>query len=257
MTYPQRIICLTEESVETLYLLGKSELIVGVSHYVERPPEAKNLPKVTHFLSGHLDKMIALKPDLILGFSDIQKDLARGLIERGQNVFVTNQRTFSDIFNYIMMISRLVGAETQGLKLVDSYKRKVDLFLEKNRQRQFRPKVYFEEWDEPKISAIQWVNELIQTVGGEPLFAEHQGVKASERFVSDEDVIQRNPDIIFGCWCGKKVKLDQFYHRTGWEKIKAIQNKKVFELAPDIFLQPGPALFEDGLDLMSGALDLV
>lgn len=257
MTYPQRIICLTEESVETLYLLGKPELIVGVSHYVERPPEAKNLPKVTHFLSGHQDKMIALKPDLILGFSDIQKDLARDLIGRGQNVFVTNQRTFSEILDYILLLSRIVGAEKKGQELVNSYQRKVDQFLEKSSQRSYRPKVYFEEWDEPKISAIQWVNELIRTAGGDPIFDEHQGVTASERFVSDEEIIKRNPDVIFGCWCGKKVKLDQFYHRPGWDQINAIKNKKVIELAPEVFLQPGPALFEDGLDLMSQALDLI
>lgn len=257
MSYPKRIVCLTEESVETLFLIGKSELIVGVSHYVERPEEAKKLPKVSHFLSGQQDKIVALKPDLILGFSDIQKDLARDLIGRGQNVFVTNQRTFSEIFDYILMLSRIVGAENEGMNLVDSYKRKVDQFVTKSAKRSYRPKVYFEEWDEPKISAIQWVNELIETAGGVPLFAEHKGVTASERFVSDEEVIKRNPDIIMGCWCGKKVKLDQFYQRPGWEQISAIKNKHVIELAPEVFLQPGPALFEDGLDLMSQALDLI
>ncbi|MFY7993261.1 MAG: cobalamin-binding protein [Bacteriovoracaceae bacterium] len=256
-TYPQRIVCLTEESVETLFLLGKQDLIVGVSHYVERPLEAKKLPKVSHFLSGQLDKITALNPDLILGFSDIQKDLARDLIGRGQNVFVTNQRTFAEIFDYILMLSRLVGAEARGVELVNSYKQKLDQFLESNSRKLYHPKVYFEEWDEPKISAIQWVNELILAGGGKPLFAEHKGVTASERFVSDEEIIQRNPDVIFGCWCGKKVKIDQFYHRPGWEKIAAIQHKRVFELAPEVFLQPGPALFEDGLDLMSQALDLI
>jgi iron complex transport system substrate-binding protein len=254
---PKRIVCLTEESVETLFLLGKSELIVGVSHYVERPTEAKNLPKVSHFLSGQQEKIVALKPDLILGFSDIQKDLARDLIGRGQNVFVTNQRTFSEIFDYILMLSRIVDAADAGEKLVDSYRRKLDQFTKKNAQRTKRPKVYFEEWDEPKISAIQWVNQLIKACGGDPLFGEHEGVTASERFVSDEEIIKRNPDIIFGCWCGKTVKLDQFYQRPGWEKISAVKNKQVFELAPEVFLQPGPALFEDGLDLMSAALDLV
>ncbi len=255
--YPQRIICLTEESVETLFLLGKSELIVGVSHYVERPVEAKSLPKVSHFISGQINKIIDLKPDLILGFSDIQKDLARDLIGRGQNVFVTNQRSFEDIFNYILMLARLVGAEEKGKDLVASYKLKLEQFKLKAMRRATRPKVYFEEWDEPKISAIQWVNELILAVGGEPLFGEHQGVTASERFVSDEEVISRNPDIIFGCWCGKKVKLEQFYQREGWDKISAIKNKKVIELPPEVFLQPGPALFEAGLDQMSEALDLI
>lgn len=256
-SYPRRIICLTEESVETLFLIGKSDLIVGVSHYVERPPEAKTLPKVSHFISGNKDKIIDMKPDLILGFSDIQKDLARDLIGRGQNVFVTNQRSFQEIFDYILMLSRLVGEEPKGIKLVDSYKQKLENYLEKTSKKSFRPKVYFEEWDEPKISAIQWVNELITSVGGIPLFAEHQGVLANERFVSDEEIIQRNPDIIFGCWCGKKVKLDKIYDRPGWNQINAIKNKKIYELPPEIFLQPGPALFEEGLDLMSQALDLV
>ena len=257
MSYPQRIICLTEESVETLFLLGKGHLIVGVSHYVERPLEAKALPKVSHFLSGQQTKIVDLKADLILGFSDIQKDLARDLIGKGQNVFVTNQRSLEEILDYILMLSRLVDAKEAGLKLVDSYRRKLDVFVDKAAQKSFHPKVYFEEWDEPKISAIQWVNEIISASGGKPLFAEHAGVTASERIIQDEEVIKRNPDIILGCWCGKKVQIDQILERQDWNQITAVKNKKVFELAPEIFLQPGPALFEDGLDLMTTTLDLI
>lgn len=253
MAFPERIICLTEESVETLYLLGRGDLIQGVSQYVERPPEAKKLPQVSQFIRSDIEKIVDLEPDLILGFSDLQKDIARELIGLGLNVFITNQRSLGEILDYIQMLGRLVGEESRALELVQDFTRK----LEGARSKKFsrRPRVYFEEWDHPRYSAIRWVSELIEACGGENIFQDRVGSLAREREVRDEEIIERNPDIIFGCWCGKPVKLDTIKKRKGFEKINAVKNDQVWELPPEIFLQPGPALFVDGIAKMSRFLE--
>lgn len=250
MSFPSKIICLTEETVETLYLLGRSDLILGVSKYVERPPEAKtNHPTVSQFVRSDIEQIIALKPDLIIGFSDIQKDIARELIGRGLNVYITNQRSLTEILNQILLLGRLIGEDAKAGQLVHDFTTKLESFREKS---QFRPKVkvYFEEWDQPRLSAIQWVSELIEATGGVNIFKHKTGSLASERSVTDEEVVAHNPDIIIGCWCGKKVKLETFAERPGYDKINAIKNHQVFEVDPAIFLQPGPALFVDGLSQM-------
>lgn len=244
-----RIICLTEETVETLYLLERQDLIAGVSQYVERPPEAKNNhPVVTQFIRSDVDQIVALKPDLVIGFSDIQKDIASQLIGRGLNVFVTNQRSLNEILNNILLLGRMIGEEAKATHLVTGFREKLSRIREESRRFSYRPKVYFEEWDHPRFSCIQWVSELIEACGGENIFADRIGAMAREREVTDEEVIARNPDIIFGCWCGKKVKLDSFQNR--YPTVSAAQNKFIWELDPAIFLQPGPALFIDGLDQM-------
>lgn len=262
MSFPAKIICLTEETVETLYLIGRSDLISGVSKYVERPPEAKkNHPIVSQFIRSDIEQIIALKPDLVIGFSDIQKDAARELIGRGLNVFVTNQRSLAEILNQILLLGRLVGEEVQAAKLVQGFSEKLQIFREKSRSRP-KVKVYFEEWDHPRLSCIQWVSELIEATGGVNIFSHKIGSLASERAITDEEVVALNPDVIVGCWCGKPVKLDSFASRAGYQTINAIKNNHVYEVDPAIFLQPGPALFVDGLNLMldllgkvSGTLD--
>ena len=250
MSYPSKIICLTEETVETLYLLGREDLIAGVSQYVERPPEAKKHPQVSQFIRSDIEQIVAMKPDLVIGFSDIQKEIASKLIGRGLNVFVTNQRSLKEILNNILLLGRIVGEEKKAQELILSFEQKLEHFKKKSSELKFRPKVYFEEWDHPRFSGIEWVSELIFATGGENIFADRTGAMAREREVTDQEIIERNPDIIFGCWCGKPVKLDSFAKRPGLNQVKAVQNQAIWELSPAIFLQPGPALFVDGLDQM-------
>lgn len=250
MSFPSRIICLTEETVESLYLLGRQELIIGVSQYVERPSEAKKLPVVAQFIRSDVEKIVSLRPDLVIGFSDIQKNIASDLIGRGLNVLVTNQRSLVEILNNILLLGRIIGEGNKAQELVDSFKTKLEKFKKISAGFSYRPRVYFEEWDRPQFSGIKWVSELIEACGGENIFADRTGAMAREREVSNEEVLERNPDIIFGCWCGKPVKLDSFAKRPGFEKVNAIQKGYVWELPPAIFLQPGPALFVDGLDQM-------
>ncbi len=250
MSFSDRIICLTEESVETLYLLGKERSIIGVSEYVERPVEATLLPKVSQFVRSNVDEIVNLKPTLVLGFSDIQKDIASQLIGRGLNVFVTNQRTLSEVLSYIEMLGRLVGEEAKAKALVQDFRVRLSEMKKKSSQLPKRPKVYFEEWDQPRLSGITWVAELIEACGGENIFPEKSGSMARDREVTDELIRERNPDIIFGCWCGKPVKIEKIAGRKGYENLSAVKKNYIWELPPAVFLQPGPALFLDGLDQM-------
>ncbi len=252
-----RIICLTEESVETLYLLGKESLIVGVSEYVERPVEATLLPKVTQFIRSDVEEIIKLRPTLVLGFSDIQKDIARELIGRGLNVFVTNQRSLSEILSYIHMLGRLVGEQTRAIALTNDFQHRIETIKTKVAKLPRRPRVYFEEWDHPRLSGITWVSELIEICGGENIFSDRVGSMAKDRAVTDEMIRQRAPEIIFGCWCGKPVKIEKIMAREFYDTIPAVQNKFIWELSPAIFLQPGPALFLDGLDQMFSIIEKV
>jgi iron complex transport system substrate-binding protein len=252
-TYPSKIICLTEESVETLYLLGRESLIKGVSAFVKRPNEAQKLPKVSFFTTSNYTKILDKNPDLIIGHSDIQKDIARDLIELGQNVHIANHRSIEGILNYIYMLANLVDAKEEGTKLLRQLEHKIKMAQNFAETLKVRPKVYFEEWDDPQISAIQWVSELIELCGGIDINKSvSKGNLAKERFVTHEQIIAKNPDIIFGCWCGKKVKIDSIKKRENYDKIEAIKNNQVFELAPEIFLQPGPAPILDGIDILIG-----
>ena len=256
-----RIICLTEETVETLYLLGRQDLIVGVSQYVERPPGAiNNHPIVSQFIRSDIEQIVNLRPDLVIGFSDLQKDIASSLIGRGLNVLVTNQRSLNEILNNILLLGRLIGEEAKATALIRGFEDKLRHFENLSRQNKYRPKVYFEEWDKPHYSCIQWVSELIYAVGGENIFKHKTGAMARDREVTNQEIIEQDPDIIFGCWCGKKVDLHSFSLRPGFKQVKAVKNQAIWELSPAIYLQPGPALFVDGLDQMyqkiQGILDL-
>ena len=249
--FPERIVCLTEESVETLYHLGQEHRIVGVSAFVKRPVEAQSLPKVSFFTSSNYKKISDLRPELIIGHSDIQKDIARDLIELGHNVFIANHRDLDGFFKYFQLLSNITGAQEKYEILYEKLTGKISKAQEFTKNLQRKPKVYFEEWDDPKISAINWVSELIELCGGENIFANKaNGVLAKDRFVKDEEIITENPDIIFGCWCGKKVKIEEIKNRDGFQSLNAVKENRVYELAPEIFLQPGPAPILDGIDIL-------
>lgn len=248
MSFPSSIICLTEESVETLYLLGKEELITGVSEYMKRPERAIGKhPVVSQFLRSDYDGIQNLAPDLVIGFSDIQKDVARELIARGLNVYISNQRSIVEVLDQIQFLGNLVGEGASAQKLVEKFQLKMAKIKEASKNKK-KVKVYFEEWDHPRLSTIRWVSELIEIAGGENIFNDRLGKSAMQREVSDELIVQRNPDLILGCWCGKKVQIEKIKNRPHFDQINAVKNDQVFEVDPSIFLQPGPALFVDGLD---------
>lgn len=248
----QRIVCLTEETTEWLYLLGEEHRIVGISAYTERPPRAKKeKPVVSAYIGGSVKKIKALKPDLVIGFSDVQAELARELISENLQVLVTNQRSLEDIFDVLMMIGNMLGAEKRAQELLQNYRGKIEQIQARSAQLTYKPKVYFEEWDEPKISAIQWVSELIEIAGGKNIFADRAAGKASaERYVTSEEIITRNPDIFIGCWCGKPLDKTSVVERPGYSEISSIKLGHIYEMDPAIILQPGPACLTAGLEEM-------
>ena len=251
MEYPRRIVCLTEESVETLYLLGEERRIVGVSAFVKRPPETKSLKRVSAFTSANTSKILELRPDLVLGFSDIQKDIAKDLIGEGVNVFIANHRSLEGILDYIGMLGRMIDASEKTQELVEGLKKKLEEARIWSQDLPVKPKVHLEEWDEPLISGIQWFAELVEACGGELCYPEKsRSSLAKERYLTHEEVIAANPDIIFGCWCGKPVDISSIVAREGYGQIKAVIDNEIYELEPEIFLQPGPAPFIDGIDIV-------
>lgn len=247
---PQRIVCLTEESVEFLHAIGRSDLIVGVSVFAKRPKEVEGHPIISSFTHAHLEKIKNLNPDLVIGFSDIQKDIARNLIGEGINVFISNQRSLQEIFNYLWMLGQIVNEEDKTKTYLDGFEKKMIEAKDFAATLKARPLVYLEEWDEPQICGIQWFSEIVELCGGNDIFRDksHLGKMAKDRFVSDEEVLELNPDIILASWCGKPVEMNSFYKRDKTKLTKAVLNDQVYELPPEIFLQPGPALFVDGID---------
>jgi len=247
--FPKSIVCLTEESVEVLYALGRSELIVGVSAFVERPKEAKKKKRVCAFTSANLKKIVSMNADLILGFSDIQKDIARDLIAMGQNVFIANHRSVEGILNYISMLGHMIGEGEKTLSYIEELENKISMARARASEFKHRPKVYIEEWDSPLICGIQWFSEIVEICGGEVIHMDKSmNSLATDRFITNEEVVAANPDIIFACWCGKKVVFNHIYEREGYTEISAVKNAQVFELKPEIFLQPGPAPIVSGID---------
>ncbi len=246
---PRRIICLTEETVETLYLLGEEERIVGVSGFVVRPPEARRKPKVSTFTDAKTDKILALRPDLVFTFSDIQADITANLIREGIEVHAFNHRTVDGIFHMIRTVGALTGEPAKADRLARDLQRRISAAKEKTRAFPVRPRIYFEEWDEPMISAIGWVSDLIEIAGGENVFAELASAQgATGRIVTSEQVIAVQPDIIIGSWCGKGFKKDAVRARPGFDAIPAVSNGRLYEVKSSIILQPGPAALTDGLD---------
>jgi iron complex transport system substrate-binding protein len=248
--FPERIVCLTEETTETLYLLGEERRIVGISGYTVRPPRARReKPRVSAFLSAKNEKILELKPDLVLGFSDLQADIARDLAKAGLNVVLFNQRSVQEILDTIAMVAALVGASDRGARLVDRLERGLDEIRERAKAFPRRPRVYFEEWDEPMISAIRWVSELVEIAGGEDVFRELSfSHAATGRVVPDGKlVVERQPDVIFGSWCGKKYRPERVAARPGWQAIPAVRNHELHEVKSAEILQPGPAALSDGV----------
>lgn len=246
---PERIVCLTEETVETLYLLGEQDRIVGISGYTVRPPQARReKPKVSAFISADLPKILALKPDLVLAFSDIQADIARDLVRAGLNVHVFNQRTLAEILDMIAMLGALTGAEAKAEALIGSFVRGMEQVREESERLPLRPKVYFEEWDQPTISGIAWVSELIDCAGGDDIYKELALCRsAKDRVVAHAETARRAPDLIVGSWCGKKFRADKVMARPEFAGLAAVGDKEVHEIKSPLILQPGPAALTDGL----------
>ncbi len=249
--FPQRIVCLTDETTEMLYILGEQDRIVGVSGFSTRPPQVRQeKPKVSAFTSAKIDKILALNPDLVLGFSDLQADIAAQLAKAGVQVHLFNQRSVPEIFSMIAVLGALVGASDKALQWIKQQQAKLDKIALHAQSFETRPTVYFEEWNDPIITGIQWVSELISIAGGQECFPEYATQSlAKNRIVADPlEVVKRNPDIIIGSWCGKKFHPHKVGERPGWESVNAVVNQQVFEIKSAHILQPGPAALTDGLD---------
>jgi iron complex transport system substrate-binding protein len=246
--YPERIVCLTEETTETLYLLGEGHRVVGISGYTLRPPEAREKPRVSAFISARYEKIEALKPDLILTFSDLQADIVAELVRRGLPVYAFNQRSVEEILQMIRGLAGVIGCQDKGEALAVSLEAGLDGIRESASRFPRRPRTFFEEWDEPLISGIQWVEELVAIAGGEPIFPELRGRRlAKDRIVQQDEVLRRKPDVILASWCGKRVRKATIVSRPGWNAVPAVLNDRIFEIPSTYILQPGPAALTEGL----------
>ena len=257
-TFPERIVCLTEETTETLYLLGEEARIVGISGFTVRPPRARReKPKVSAFTSAKFDKIIALQPDLVLGFSDLQADIAAVLIRAGIEVHVFNHRSVAEILRTIRVLGGMIGCETKAARLACDLQKNLDAVRAAAAKLPRRPRVYFEEWDEPQISAIRWVSELIGIAGGDDCFPELARESLGKaRIIADPlEVPRRAPDIIMGSWCGKKFRAESVAARPGWQAVPAVRSGELHEIKSSIILQPGPAALSDGLRAVQAIID--
>jgi iron complex transport system substrate-binding protein len=246
---PRRIVCLTEETVETLYLLGEQDRIVGISGYVVRPPQARReKPRVSAFTSANIDKILALKPDLVLTFSDLQAGIVTDLIRRGLDVHAFNQRSIAGILDMIRTLGAMVDANERARQLVETLETRLAQARTRAECLPKRPKVFFEEWDDPLISGIGWVSELVEIAGGIDIFADrrNQGA-AKDRVVTVEEVVAREPDLIVGSWCGKKFRPERVASRPGFAEIPAVRHQDLYEIKSSLILQPGPTALTDGL----------
>ncbi|HXA50839.1 MAG TPA: ABC transporter substrate-binding protein [Candidatus Acidoferrum sp.] len=246
---PHRIVCLTEETTETLYLLGEEHRIVGISGYTCRPKEARQQkPKVSAFTSAKIEMILELRPDLVIGFSDLQAAIAQDLIRAGVNVLVFNQRSVEEILDVILMLARIVAAEGKGIALVSRLRGELTQIAESARRFPRRPRVFFEEWMDPLISGIRWVDELMELAGGEPCFPnlrDQHGAK--ERILEPGAVLATNPEVVIASWCGRKVSKDQIRARDGWAGMSAVRSGHIYEIKSTYILQPGPAALTEGV----------
>jgi iron complex transport system substrate-binding protein len=254
---PERIVCLTEETVETLYLLGEQRRIVGISGYVVRPAQARReKPRVSAFTSADIPKIIGLNPDLVLAFSDLQADIVAQLVRAGIDVHAFNQRTVAEIIDMVRMLGALVGAPDGGARLAAKLAERVSDARRRSARFEKRPKVYFEEWDDPMISGIRWVSELIDAAGGLDIFSELSGKKAAkDRIVTAQEIIRRAPDIIIGSWCGKKFRPEKVTARPGFDGVPAVRCGAVHEIKSPLILQPGPAALTDGVAALQSIIE--
>ena len=257
-SFPNRIVCLSDESVELIYLLGEQHRIVGVSGFSTRPPDVRSKPKVSTFRDANFDAIASLSPDLIITYSDVQAEITREASLRGLTVLNCNQRSLAEIFETIALISRILGKESEGDRLIATYQAGLSEIAASARGLPFRPRVYFEEWNDPLISGIEWVDELVEIAGGVPIFPELRRCRKSrDRVVSWESVIARNPGVIFASWCGMKVKFDEIIARPGAENIAAVRLGHLYEIPSSLILQPGPAALTDGVQKLHAILDQV
>ncbi len=254
---PQRIVCLTEETTEWLYLLGQEHRIVGISGYTVRPRRAREeKPKVGAFLSAKIDKILELRPDCVFGFSDLQADIAAALIRAGVQVTVFNQRSVDEIFAMLYQVAAMVGCAEEGLAWIAAARERHDAMRAEVAVRvasgKRRPRVFFEEWDEPHISGIRWVSELLGIAGGDDVFPElARESLGKNRIIADPaEIVRRNPDIIIGSWCGKKFRPEKVAARVDWQAVNAVTSGQLFEIKSADILQPGPAALTDGVAQM-------
>ena len=249
--FPQRIVCLTEEPTEWLYLLGEERRIVGISGYTVRPPQARlDKPRVSAFLSAKIDKIVALKPDCVIGFSDLQADIAAQLIRAGVQVTIFNQRSVVEIFSMLYQLAAMVGQAEQGMQRIKAMQQRLTAISQAAAALKRRPRVYFEEWYDPHISAIAWVSELIGIAGGDDCFPELAcQPMGKDRIIADgADIVARNPDIVFGSWCGRRFRPAHVLARPGWTNVNAVKTGQIFEIKSADILQPGPAALTDGVE---------
>ncbi|WP_338863930.1 ABC transporter substrate-binding protein [Myxococcus stipitatus] len=250
--YPRRVVCMTEETTEVLYRIGAGELVVGVSGFTVRPPEARKKPRVSSFLDANFERILELKPDLVLGFSDLQADLGRELCKRGVPVYLFNQRAVAEILQTVRLIGALVGraeaAEKLAAELTANLERHSDAALALPR----RPRIFFEEWHEPLISGIRWCSELVELVGGEDICRESRASQGAKgRIFEPEEVARRNPDGVIASWCGRKAKRDKIASRPGWSQVRAVVDDQLYEVKSSLILQPGPAALSDGVEKLA------
>lgn len=253
--FPRRIVCLTEETTETLYQLGEGDRVVGISGYTVRPAEARAKPKVSSFLHARFDKIAALDPDLILAFSDLQADITTELVKRGYPVFTFNQRSVPEILQMVRILGGIVGVPEKAGGLVAGFERGLDEIRASAARFPSRPRVYFEEWDEPLISGIRWVEELVEIAGGTPIFPELRSAGlGKDRIVTAERVIAAAPDVFIGSWCGKPVKKERVRCREGWDAVPFVVHNRLFEVKSTYILQPGPAALTEGVRQLHAVL---
>ncbi|RYZ35396.1 MAG: cobalamin-binding protein [Myxococcaceae bacterium] len=250
--YPRRVVCMTEETTEVLYRIGAGELVVGVSGFTVRPPEARKKPRVSSFLDANFERILELKPDLVLGFSDLQADIGRELCKRGVPVYLFNQRSLAEILQTVRLTGALVGraeaAEALAVELEKNLERHSDAAQSLPR----RPRIFFEEWHEPLISGIRWCSELVEVVGGEDVCQESRASQGAKgRIFEPEEVARRNPEGVIASWCGRKAKRDKIASRPGWDRVQAVVDDQLYEVRSSYILQPGPAALSDGVDQLA------
>jgi len=253
--FPNRIVCLTEETTETLYLLGEGDRVVGISGYTVRPPEARQKPQVSSFLQARYEKIESLAPDLVLAFSDLQSEITNDLVKRGYPVFTFNQRSVDEILQMIRMLGGMVGVPDKANALASELQAGLDGIRDRAGLFRRRPRVYFEEWDNPLISGIRWVEELIEIAGGLPVFPELRHARlATNRVVTSDQVVAAAPDVIIGSWCGKPVRKEKIAARAGWDTIPAVRDGHIYEVKSTYILQPGPASLTEGVSQLHAIL---
>src|SRR5215217_681427 len=256
--YPQRIVCMTEETTETLYRIGAGDLVVGVSGFTVRPPEARKKPRVSSFLDANFERILELKPDLVLGFSDLQADLGRELCKRGVPVYLFNQRSLAEILQTVRVTGALVGRAEAAEKLAAELTANLERRAEAAQTLPRRPRIFFEEWHEPLISGIRWCSELVELVGGEDICRESRASQGAKgRIFEPEEVARRNPEGVIASWCGRKAKRDKIAARPGWSQVQAVLDDQLYEVKSSLILQPGPAALSDGVERLARIVSAV